>query len=332
MKKILCIVLSLLIIFSTFATVGIVSFGVSDNVSLSTFVSDAKEMIDEYGLYVKTAPDSFQIYSEENESEFKTRRLIIKSDSAIDTLNAISVISGFRNIWVLQFETEEDTATAYEYYCSLDSIEFVEADSVVTVSDTETVTTATSQKDYLSWGPEHIGFDELNEIITENHIKLETVYVAVIDTGVDYNHEFLKNRVEKTAFNSSDTGNINDPIDDDDHGTHVAGIIADCTLDNVIIRPYKCLNFKGEGTDLTISAGIYQAADDENDVINMSFGTTGDSPLVEDALSYAKEKNDPVMVAAMGNGGSNSIKAMPLPARSPLVIGVSAIDKNNEKP
>lgn len=331
MKKILCIILSLLIIFSTFATVGIASFGVSDNVSLSTFVSAAKEMIDEYGLYVETKSDSFQTYSEENESEFKTRRLIIKSDSDIDTLNAISVVSGFRNLWVLQFETEEDTATAYEYYCSLDYIEFVEVDSIVTVSDTETVTTTTSQKDYLSWGPKHIGFDELNEIITENHIKLETVYVAVIDTGVDYNHELLKNRVEKTTFNSSDSGKINDPIDDDDHGTHVAGIIADCTLDNVIIRPYKCLNSKGEGTDLTISAGIYQAADDENDVINMSFGTTGESPLVEDALSYAKEKSDPVMVAAMGNGGSNSIKAMPLPARSPFVIGVSAIDKNNEK-
>lgn len=332
MKKILCIILSLLIIFSTFATVGIVSFGVSDNVSLSTFVSDAKEMIDEYGLYIETNSDSFQIYSEENESEFKTRRLIIKSDSDIDTLNAISVISGFRNLWVLQFETEEDTAIAYEYYRSLDTIEFVEADSVVTVSDTETVTTTTTQKDFLSWGPKHIGFDELNEIITENQIKLETVYVAVIDTGVDYNHEFLADRVEITTFNSSDTGKINDPLDDDDHGTHVAGIIADCTLDNVIIRPYKCLNSKGEGTDLTISAGIYQAADDENDVINMSFGTTGESPLVEDALSYAKEKNDPIMVAAMGNNGSNSNSAMPLPAKSPLVIGVSSIDENNEKP
>ena len=87
MKKILCIILSLMIIFSTFATVGIVSFGVSDNVSLSTFVSAAKEMIDEYGLYIETNSDSFQIYSEENESEFKTRRLIIKSDSDIDTLN-----------------------------------------------------------------------------------------------------------------------------------------------------------------------------------------------------------------------------------------------------
>lgn len=332
MKKILCIVLSLLIIFSTFVTVGIVSFGVSDNVSLSTFISGTKEMIDEYGLYAETAPNSFQTYFEENESEFKTRRLIVKSDSDIDTLNAISVVSGFRNLWVLQFETEEDTAIAYEYYCSLDTIEFVEADSVVTVSDTETVTTTTSQSDFLSWGPEHIGFDELNEIITENHIKLETVYVAVIDTGVDYNHEFLKNRVEKTTFNSSDTGKINDPLDDNDHGTHVAGIIADCTLDNVIIRPYKCLNSKGEGTDLTISAGIYQAADDENDVINMSFGSTGESPLVEDALSYAKEKSDPVMVAAMGNDGSGNPSAIPLPAKSPLVIGVSSIDKNNEKP
>ena len=76
--------------------------------------------------------------------------MIIKSDSDIDTLNAISVVSGFRNLWVLQFETEEDTATAYKYYCSLDYIEFVETDSVVTVSDTETVTTTTSQKDYLS--------------------------------------------------------------------------------------------------------------------------------------------------------------------------------------
>lgn len=332
MKKILCIVLSLLIIFSTFAEVGIVSFGVSDNISLSTFVSGAKEMIDEYGLYAKTESNSFQTYSEENESEFTTRRLIIKSESEIDTLNAVSVVSGFRNLWVLQFETEEDTAIAYEYYCSLDNIEFVEADSIVTVSDIETVTTTNSQKNFLSWGPEHIGFDELNEIIIENNIEIETVYVAVVDTGIDYNHEFLADRVKKTTFNSSDTGKTNDPLDDEDHGTHVAGIIADCTLDNVIIRPYKCLNSKGEGTDLTISSGIYQAADDGNDVINMSFGTTGASPLVEDALEYAKEKNDPIMVAAMGNSGVSNDSAMPLPAKSPLVIGVSSIDENNEKP
>lgn len=331
MKKILCIILSLLTILNTFATVGIVSFGISDNISLSTFVFRTKEMIDDYGLYAETAPDSFQTFSaEETENEFMTRRLIVKSESNIDTLNAVSIVSGFRNLWVLQFETEEDTATAYEYYCSLDSVEFVEIDSLVTVSEMETVTSAVSTKSYLSWGPEHIGFDELNEIIAENHIKLETVYVAVIDTGVDYNHEFLEDRVDVTTFNVSDSGNENDPLDDDGHGTHVAGIIVDCTPENVIIKPYKCFNSKGEGTDLMVSSGIYQAADDGNDVINMSFGSPGESKLLDDALAYAKEKSDPVMVAAIGNEGTNSGSVMPMPAKSPLVIAVSAIEENNE--
>ena len=170
-----------LIIFLLISIIGInvnflslASKAFENDITAEQFISSICKMIDAYGLYsndveytndVICSVKNFSLSSSPNLEEFQTRRLIVKSESNIDTLNAVSTVSGFRNLWVLQFETEEDTATAYEYYCSLDNVEFVEIDSLVTVSEMETVTSAVSTKSYLSWGPEHIGFDELNKII-----------------------------------------------------------------------------------------------------------------------------------------------------------------------
>ncbi|MGF1491671.1 MAG: S8 family peptidase [Microcoleaceae cyanobacterium] len=161
----------------------------------------------------------------------------------------------------------------------------------------------------------------------------EGITVAVIDTGVSLvpdlqetefveGYDFVNNRTEVT--------------DDNGHGTHVAGTVAQST-DNgygvagiaydAKIMPLKVLSAEGGGTISDIAEAIRFAADNGADVINMSLGGSGESHLMQEALDYAYSK-DVVVVAAAGNSGQNSAG---YPARYPHVIGVSALDSVGNK-
>ncbi|WML34220.1 S8 family peptidase [Clostridium sp. OS1-26] len=141
------------------------------------------------------------------------------------------------------------------------------------------------------------------------------VKVAVLDTGVDYTHVDLKNRVlTDLGYNFID--NSKNVLDDNGHGTHISGIIAAeannkqgivgiaGTLDVKII-PVKVLDKNGEGDSDKIAKGIIYAADKGADIINLSFGTKGTCEEIDSAIKYAKEKGAFVVVAA-GNDNSNA--------------------------
>jgi len=103
-----------------------------------------------------------------------------------------------------------------------------------------------------------------------------SVIMAILDTGVDHEHEDLKGRViEGKSFIGGD------PIDRHGHGTHVAGIAGAVTNNdvgiagvdkNARILPVKVLNDGGWGTYADVAQGIIWAADNDADVINMSLG------------------------------------------------------------
>ncbi|MDG5856070.1 S8 family peptidase [Clostridium beijerinckii] len=146
------------------------------------------------------------------------------------------------------------------------------------------------------------------------------INVAVLDTGVDYTHPDLKNRVLKSkGYNFVD--NNSDTMDDNGHGTHVSGIIAanandnigiagiDGTLDVKII-PIKVLDSNGEGDINDIVNGIKYAADNGADIINLSFGANEKSKLISEAISYAKSKGV-FVVAAAGNDNEDSDNISP---------------------
>lgn len=188
----------------------------------------------------------------------------------------------------------------------------------------------------------------------------EGTVVAVIDTGVDYNHEDLQdniwtNSAEVSGQKGTDDDNngyVDDvhginlidpnetPMDDHGHGTHVAGIIA-MENNNVggvgIAYKSKIMPIKAGGSDGTfnstdIAKGIEYAYKNGADVINMSFGSSAHSALIENALQDAF--NSCVLVASAGNyriptadcplGGQNTY-----PASYSYVIGVMAYDEAN---
>ena len=186
--------------------------------------------------------------------------------------------------------------------------------------------------------------------------------VAVIDTGVDYTHKDLADNIwvnegEIPGNGIDDDGNgyvddvygvdfvdgDSDPMDEHGHGTHVAGIIA-MTPGNgggvgvaygAKIMCVRAGQANGSFASSDIAKAIKYAADNGADVINMSFGGTGRSYLVESALQDAFPSC--VLVAAAGNDGLPTTDAKSAgyllneniyPAGYKYVLGVMATDNN----
>ncbi|WP_445634911.1 Peptidase S8 [Nostoc sp. DSM 114161] len=159
------------------------------------------------------------------------------------------------------------------------------------------------------------------------------VTVAVIDTGITKVRDLYETKFVK----GYDFVNDKEKADDDNgHGTHVAGTIAQATNNKygvagiayeASLMPLKVLSAYGGGTVADIAEAIKFAADKGADVINMSLGGGGESKLMKEAIEYAHRKGV-VIIAAAGNESANGAS---YPARYPHVIGVSAIGPDGEK-
>jgi len=172
-----------------------------------------------------------------------------------------------------------------------------------------------------SWGTERIGANRMKTISA----PIEgSVIVALIDTGVDYTHPFLKDRIVN-GYDFIDNGTS--PMNFHFHGTHVAGIIVNTTPTNVKIMPIRAINEDGKGYDSDIAQGIRFAVDNGADIINLSFGGEEFSPHLADAIDYALSKNIPI-VAASGNDGADTKNFYP--ASEEKIIVVSATDQNDK--
>ncbi|NJO41802.1 MAG: peptidase S8 [Cyanobacteria bacterium CRU_2_1] len=159
------------------------------------------------------------------------------------------------------------------------------------------------------------------------------VTVAVIDTGVSQVPDLKKT---KFVAGYDFVNDKKDASDDNGHGTHVAGTIAQSTNNNygvagiayeASLMPLKVLSASGGGTIVDIAEAIRFAADKGADVINMSLGGGGDTAILREAIDYAHSKGV-VIVAAAGNANTN---AASYPARYPTVIAVSATDSSGLK-
>ncbi len=159
------------------------------------------------------------------------------------------------------------------------------------------------------------------------------ITVAVIDTGVSKVPDLRETEFVEGYDFVNDRSNAED---DNGHGTHVAGTIAQSTNNNygvagiaykAKIMPLKVLSGTGGGTVADIAEAIRFAVDNKADVINMSLGGGGETQVMKEAIEYAYSKGV-VIVAAAGNADDNSAA---YPARFPHVIGVSAVDASGNK-
>jgi subtilisin family serine protease len=189
----------------------------------------------------------------------------------------------------------------------------------------------------------------------------DKVVVAVLDSGVDYTHQDLvaniwsrPDAVPQYADDELGTfddihgfdadAEAGDPMDDNGHGTHCAGIIGaegDNNLGiaginwNVSIMPLKFLGRGGFGTTANAIKSINYAIDRKQHgvnvrVINASWGSTQYSRALEDAIRSAGEQGI-LFVAAAGNNGTDNDKRAHYPSNYdlPNVISVAALDRTD---
>ena len=109
------------------------------------------------------------------------------------------------------------------------------------------------------------------------------------------------------------------------HGTMVAGIVH-LVAPRAQILPLKAFNADGTGYTSDAIRAIYWAVKSNAHVLNMSFSLDTQSPLVQDALTYAKNT---VLVASIGNDNSKVDKNYP--ASYGKVLGIAATDLNDRK-
>lgn len=165
------------------------------------------------------------------------------------------------------------------------------------------------------------------------------VPLAILDTGIDTSHPEFTGRLHAASRNILAPGQP--PEDDYGHGNHVAGVAA-AAADNGIgvagVAPaahlmiVKIMDANGRGDDATFAAGLIHAVDSGARVVSMSFGAGRRSPLFEEALRYALER-DVVLVASAGNDNvrNDRDKRPHLPSTFPGVIEVAATDGRDRK-
>jgi beta-mannanase len=161
------------------------------------------------------------------------------------------------------------------------------------------------------------------------------VTIAVVDQGIKYDHPDLEgNMVNGNGrdFVDDDSTPIPDVLADEYHGTHVAGIAAAGTDDNVGIAgisnasllSVRALDETGTGYTSDIADGIQWAADNGADVINLSLGGGGYTETLQNAVAYAQGKGV-LLVTAAGNDYGGSVS---YPAAYSECMAISALDSD----
>ncbi len=306
------------------------------------FNRELSEMVDEYGKDNVTPAAA-------ERNPYIAERLIIKStDPAIDPedYGAVDGIRDRRNMVILQFDSVKDTKRAEAMLEREDSTVYVVPDRYVFLQDdiytqeeSHSLDIYDDIRERMSRGPKSIGADDLGAELKNAN---SSVTVAVLDTGVASTASYLSGRLDMSHSSSFINGcNVDVSRDDPEdctssaagHGTHVSGIIARCTEqvgDKVKIMPVRVLDNTGCGLTSTVISGIYYAANNGADIINMSLGGDADpgDTAMKEAVQYAVKKGVTVVVAA-GNESDDTMKYEPSNISDCVVVG--AVDKYNDR-
>lgn len=170
------------------------------------------------------------------------------------------------------------------------------------------------------------GVKRVNAIAAWDKTTGRGVKVGVIDTGVDYNHPDLKANYAG-GYNAVEPEKT--PLDDNGHGTHVAGIIGAANngagvagvAPGVSLYAVKVLTAQGSGSYSAIIDGIQWAVNNKMNVVNMSLGAPQGSDAMKKAVEAAYKAGVTLVMAAGNDSGPVNY-----PAKYPQSIAVSASD------
>lgn len=220
-------------------------------------------------------------------------RLIVQTDTAIDEYKAIDSVYGFGYAF-LQYADEKSAKKAKAQYEN--SGYNVDYDSMTTLCNTN----SNNYPQYTNW-PEEWAYEETDAVSALDYYKLKAksnINIAVVDSGINYNHELFKNRIVRTKMDFS-TENSGDEMDTYDHGTLVSGTIVKSTPSNVKLYNYKIYNSQGKSTSsIALSAFEYiKQLKNKPDIINCSIGFgSGLGTVIDELVDMGI-----TVVAAAGN-------------------------------
>jgi len=259
------------------------------------------------------------------------------------------------------FNPEDELATTLDNYYTVDApndyealqelfnqltahpaVKYVEYNEVVNIPAEVLVPTKKSGENLgvndpevgQQWGLEKMDLAAFHASLKNIKPKKKAL-IAILDTGVDANHEDIKGNYKSIKKKYDQDGNK--------HGTHCAGVAAAVTNnkkgvaslspngDFIEVTSIKVLAGFGGGTQAGIIAGMIEAADAGADVISMSLGgrsNEASKKAYSDAVEYCNKKGAIVIVAA---GNSNINANQFAPANTPGVITVAAVDRDLKK-
>ncbi len=163
--------------------------------------------------------------------------------------------------------------------------------------------------------------------------QAETI-IAIIDTGVDFNHPDIRNKI--VSGGRDITNDDWDATDDNGHGTYVAGIAAADTNNdegiagvawNCRILPVKVTDAEGSAYYSDVIDGIVWAADNGAQVINLSLGGDAPDDALRDALRYAYNKG----VVVVASAGNEDAAVLYPAAYDAYCLAVAATDYNDAR-
>ncbi|MGN0523089.1 MAG: S8 family serine peptidase [Eubacterium sp.] len=299
----LCVIISAVFL-------GVSYFNYAENSDNSKFQAEMVSLYQKYDPALSTVDTT---------NPFALKRLIVSNYDG-KNYGAVDVVEDTKHsLALLQYDTCLDASNAYDRMINDGYI--VDPDYAATLNSYEKCQMNPTGSDALG----------ISSFIPSFNITADDVLVAVLDTGVMLNHDDLSGRFYNDGYDYSADGNENAEYDKSCesvyfHGTFVSGIIANNTMDNVKIIPFKVVPF---GTNVeTLSAcisAIYAATDMGVDVINASFTSSLGEASYQKAVDYAVD-NGVCVCASAGNKGS--LLTNSYPAMTPGVITVSALNSN----
>lgn len=304
MRKTVCIILSIIIsvlALSPCYTYITEEIGKKNVLAIS---NDISQMCSEYDDYDSLAQDDDKtIYT----------RLIVNANDIVNEYGAVDSVYGFGYAF-LQYADEKTAKKAKTQYENLGYT--VDYDSVAALCNTN----SNDYPQYANW-PEEWAYEETDALATVDYYKLKVksnIEIAIVDSGINYNHELFKNRVNRTNvdFSAEATG---DEMDKYGHGTMVAGAIAKSTPSNVKFSSYKIYNSQGKATSsMALSALEYiKQSSNKPDIINCSFvSRSGLGTVIDELVDMG--------ITVVAGAGNDSVEVYQQPAIFDSTITVAA--------
>jgi len=284
----------------------------------------------------------------------------------------IKNLKTLKNIFLIELDDDkEDILSLIEELKQNDKVEYAEPNYNFSINDFEinsdiiydkdirlsSASNSNEPNDPLYSQQTNIAQTNIDDVWNEYTTGDGSQIVAILDTGVDYTHPDLEaniwiNEAELNGVEGYDDDgngyvddirgwdfhhNTNTPLDDNMHGTHVAGIVGAVggngigvtgAVWNVKLMPIKVFQASGIGDLATIAKGIDYAVNNGATVLNMSFGGGFTSITMYNALANAYAGSQRFLVGAAGNNGMPLPPCIPsqifYPAAYTFVFGVEA--------